>query len=135
MKKDTLSEIGIVLKAWSKIKCKMNMSKKKLFAIPIFIITLISLKTHAVAQSTSGMHNPVFGALGLSQGNAFVARADDASAVSFNPAGLTQLKQMQLSIGSGFIYQDIEYHGNEERETMQSDINAVPEFYIAGPLI
>ena len=37
---------------------------------------------NASAQETSGLHSPVFGALALSQGNAFAARADDASVMN-----------------------------------------------------
>lgn len=39
------------------------------------------------------------GAKALGMGGAFVAQADDPSAVYFNPAGITQLEKFQFSIG------------------------------------
>ena len=36
------------------------------------------------------------GTAAMAQGNAFVAEANDASAIFYNPAGLTQLKRPQL---------------------------------------
>lgn len=62
---------------------------KRLPAISIFVVLLSLLTAYAFAQETSCLHNPTFGALALTQGNAFVARADDASAIVFNPTGLT----------------------------------------------
>src|SRR5690242_21707678 len=37
------------------------------------------------------------------QGNAFAAQADDASAIHYNPAGMTQLRGVQLLTGSLFV--------------------------------
>ena len=48
--------------------------------------------------------NPVgSGARALGQGNAFIAVADDATAASWNPAGLTQLQRPEFSIAYEFI--------------------------------
>ncbi len=51
------------------------------------------------------------GTAAMAQGNAFVAEASDASAVFYNPAGLNQLKQVQVYQGSFFNYPDREYSG------------------------
>lgn len=48
-------------------------------------LTLSLVQTNAFAQGTSGLYNSLFGAKALGQGNAFVARADDATAVHFDP--------------------------------------------------
>jgi long-chain fatty acid transport protein len=42
-------------------------------------------------------------ASGTAQGNAFTAQADDPSAVYYNPAGMTQLRGIQSSIGVNLI--------------------------------
>ena len=42
-------------------------------------------------------------ASGTAQGGAFVAQADDPSAIFFNPAGMTQLRGVQTSFGFMFI--------------------------------
>lgn len=108
----------------------------KRFAAICFFILLCTLRgTDAVAQIASGFHNPVFSALTLAQGNAFVARADDASAIAFNPAGLTQLTRPQISSGMSFVLPSVEYHGNGISEDMDTGINMIPHSYFASPII
>lgn len=100
----------------------------------IFLLPFIS-HSSAFAQIASGFHNPVFGAQALAQGNAFVARADDASAIAFNPAGLTQLERPQISSGLSFILPSVEYHGNGISEDMDTDINIIPNLFFASPVM
>ncbi len=108
----------------------------KRLAVGYIFILLFSFKTaDALAQITSGLHNPVFGALALAQGNAFLARADDASAIAFNPAGLTQLERPQISSGSSFILSSAKYHGNGINEDMDTDVNFIPNSFFASPII
>lgn len=47
----------------------------------------------------------------MGQGNAFVAQADDPSAVFFNPAGITRLEGTQAYLGATFIIPQITYEG------------------------
>jgi long-chain fatty acid transport protein len=47
-----------------------------------------------------GFRNPDQDARATGQGEAFVAQADDASAVYYNPAGLTQLKGAEITSGA-----------------------------------
>jgi len=49
-----------------------------------------------------------FGARGLGMGGAFSAVADDATAASWNPAGLAQLDQPQIQFGGQWISRDID---------------------------
>jgi long-chain fatty acid transport protein len=51
------------------------------------------------------------GTAAMAQGNAFVAEADDASAIFYNPAGITQLKRPQFYFGSFLNYPDRSFHG------------------------
>ena len=46
------------------------------------------------------------GTAAMGQGNAFVAEANDASAIFYNPAGLNQIKRAQVYQGSFFNYPD-----------------------------
>ncbi len=108
---------------------------KQFAVISVFILLCFCKATNAVAQIASGLHNPVFSALALAQGNAFVARANDASAISFNPAGLTQLERPQVSLGAGFVLPSVEYHGNGISEDMDTGINTIPNLYFASPII
>ena len=108
---------------------------KRLAVVYTFILIFSFCGKNVLAQGASGLHNPVFGASALAQGNAFVARADDASAIYFNPAGLTQLQRPQLSLGASFVLPSVEYHGNGVSEDMDTKINTLPNFYIASPII
>jgi long-chain fatty acid transport protein len=51
------------------------------------------------------------GTAAMAQGNAFVAEADDASAIFYNPAGLNQLKRPQVYQGLFLNYPDRDYSG------------------------
>ena len=82
------------------------------------ILTMLSLFSPigALAQSQpeqtfSSPFLPVgSGARAMGMGGAFIAIADDATAASWNPAGLTQLKRPEISLaGSFFIRQ---YHSS-----------------------
>jgi len=86
------------------------------------------------AQIASGFHNPTFGALGFAQGSAFSARANDASAIVYNPAGLTQLERPQISLGASFIYGKVDYHGDGISDEMDS-YDIVPNMFFASPII
>jgi long-chain fatty acid transport protein len=49
-----------------------------------------------------GFRNPFQNAAAIAQGNTFAAQADDASAVFYNPAGMTQLHGVQF-LGGEFL--------------------------------
>jgi long-chain fatty acid transport protein len=51
------------------------------------------------------------GTAAMAQGNAFVAEADDPSAIYYNPAGLNQLKKTQVYMGTFFNYPQRSYQG------------------------
>ena len=50
-----------------------------------------------------GFRNPFQSASAIAQGNAFAAQADDPSAIHYNPAGMTQLRGLQQSVGIQFV--------------------------------
>ena len=56
------------------------------------------------------------------QSDAFTAQADDASAIYYNPAGMTQLRGIQLSIGSSFIGGSTHYT-SPAGQTARGDFN------------
>src|SRR3990167_5437393 len=108
---------------------------KRLSFLYTFILIFSLCGKNVWAQGTAGLNNPTLGASALAQGNAFVARADDPSAIYFNPAGLTQLQRPQLSLGASFVLPFIEYHGNGVSEDMDTKINTIPNMYFASPII
>jgi long-chain fatty acid transport protein len=52
----------------------------------------------------------------MGQGNAFVAQADDPSAVFFNPAGIVQLDGGQAYLGSTLIAPRVTYNGPDNQD-------------------
>ncbi|MGI6595731.1 MAG: OmpP1/FadL family transporter [Candidatus Ratteibacteria bacterium] len=69
----------------------------------LFFISIISLMFgfNLFAQA---FKNPPEGAAALSQGGAFISQSDDASAITHNPAGLTQTKGQNFMLGSVVLY-------------------------------
>jgi long-chain fatty acid transport protein len=51
------------------------------------------------------------GAAATGQGNAFVAQADDASAIHYNPAGLSQVNGVQVVTGTALLGGSIKFKG------------------------
>lgn len=81
------------------------------------------------------------GARAMGQGNAFIGVADDATAASWNPAGLIQLEKPEVSFALEALWIDseINYPGHPEAETttdtLTQDLNyfsAVYPFRIGG---
>lgn len=65
--------------------------------------TAFAVFTLATAVFASGFQINEHGARALAMGNAFTGVANDASAVYFNPAGITQLYGTHFSIGATYI--------------------------------
>jgi long-chain fatty acid transport protein len=62
------------------------------------VVSVLSTDGHAQTPRIQGQ-----GAAASGMGNAFAAQADDASALHFNPAGMTQVRGLQLMAGSLFV--------------------------------
>jgi long-chain fatty acid transport protein len=104
-------------------------SKLKLLAI---IISGVS----ALNASANGFRLADQDAFATARGEAFVATADNASAIYYNPAGITQLEGNNLRSGIYGIYLDPSYHALGSSATYNSSDNlaAVPQlFYTCTP--
>ena len=83
----------------------MNRNNKTLKFLGLAAVSCL-----AVASAMAlGFANPDQGARATGQGEAFVAQADDASAIYYNPAGLTQIKGTELMMGAYVSSRDIRY--------------------------
>lgn len=72
---------------------------KRCFALILtLIITATATQTHAAGYALYEWSNRA-----NAMGGAFAAKADDPSAVAYNPAGITQLEGIQTSAGATFI--------------------------------
>ena len=70
----------------------------RLCILAITCIVLSSTPTWA-----DGFRNPFHDAAAISQGNAFAAQADNASAIFYNPAGMTQVRGIEFAGGAQFV--------------------------------
>lgn len=79
-----------------------------------------------------GFRIPNQDAEATARGNAFVATADNPSALYYNPAGITQLEGLQAQFGTHFISVNSEFESvtpGVESET-EFAIQPVPQFYV-----
>jgi long-chain fatty acid transport protein len=75
---------------------------RRLLPLISFLTCTLVLAIHGVAYG-DGYRIPYQGTAAAAQGEAFVAQADDASALYYNPAGLVNVKGIQLYLGANFI--------------------------------
>ena len=74
------------------------------------------------------------GTAAMAQGNAFVAEADDPSAIYYNPAGLNQLKKPQVYVATFLNRPDREFHGsNGDFSVTRPRLYESASFYLAVP--
>lgn len=85
-----------------------------------------------------GFRNPFHDAAAIGQGNAFAAQADNASAVFYNPAGMTQLPGLQTAGGLQFVSINTTYISSTGGTTKNSaPVIGLPppgQFFIAANL-
>ena len=88
------------------------------------LLKVLILLLAPVLQNTAqgdGFRNPFQSAAAIGQGNAFAAQADDASAVFYNPAGMTQLQGVQHVGGVQLVNVDTHFRGLDG-ETTENDL-------------
>ncbi|MGD0016518.1 MAG: outer membrane protein transport protein [Verrucomicrobiia bacterium] len=80
-----------------------------------------------------GFRNPDQDARATGQGEAFVAQADDPSAVYYNPAGLVQLPGTQVSGGGYALFSHVKLDGVTNNRGMDR-FSVLPHFYVVTDL-
>lgn len=66
----------------------------------------------------------------IARGNAFVATADDPSAIYYNPAGISQLEGVNVRAGVYVVSPGYEFEApNGTKVNAKSDLQPVPQFY------
>ena len=83
----------------------------------------------ALPASASGTRVGLKDAFATARGNAFVATADNPSAIFYNPAGLTQLEGTRLSASVYDISLSSKYSGPGGTAEMDNAYQAVPQVY------
>jgi long-chain fatty acid transport protein len=74
---------------------------KKIASFLLIVVLLIP--SQAFAVGSGGFENATFSARSLAESNAVTAQADEAAAISYNPAGITQLKGVQVQTSTAFL--------------------------------
>jgi long-chain fatty acid transport protein len=88
-----------------------------------------------VSAAGSGLRIPHQDAAATSRADAFVATADNASAVFYNPAGITQLEGMNFRLGNYALHLDVEHRapGGGTFHNQERLINAPHAYYTWSP--
>jgi len=102
------------------------------------VVSMFALMYPAMSSAQAIRFQPQ-GAAAAGQGNAFAAQADDASAIHFNPAGLTQVDGVQSIVGSNLMGGSIKYKspsGLDTRGDLGGSIASPPpsHFYLSANL-
>ncbi len=104
--------------------------KRVLFAgVPLFLFLCFLLPVKA---NSAGFYVDLQDAKGMALGGAFIAQANNPSAIFYNPAGMTQLEGTQVSLGSTFIMPTTEFDSDATGVNTEVDDNTwwLPNFYI-----
>ena len=97
-------------------------------------LLLVFLVKNGLCAGSGAFRLEVPDAAALGKGSAFVAQADNPSAVYYNPAGLTQLKsKLDVSFGATAIQPFITYEDYSGNETdMRRQVFTVPNGYVVS---
>ena len=88
----------------------------------------------AVPSFGNGFYIPVQDPFATARGNAFAATADRPSAIYYNPAGLTQIDEMQLHVGFYAIELGLDAKIGGTRYSADKEFQYVPQLYFAVPI-
>jgi long-subunit fatty acid transport protein len=98
--------------------------------IPLLALALILGVSLGLAQTISSHQLNITGAgaRAAGMGGAFIGVADDATAIVWNPAGLTQLERTEVSIVGRYIFGKTEYSYKDDPSLNQTEEQSHPVF-------
>lgn len=89
----------------------------------------------AIKVEGAGFQNPPQGAAASAQAGAFAAQADDATAITHNPAGLTQMSGTSVLLAPDFIYPSTKFYApGGGTEKAKEALHILPSLYFATDL-
>lgn len=105
---------------------KINGMIASRFLFSYAALALVSVSTYGL-----GLRVPDQGVAAMGRGNAFVATADNPSAIYYNPAGITQLEGHDLLFGSYNVTLESRYKSAATGNTFdtEDELHFVPHFY------
>jgi len=99
------------------------------------VIILVAIKLFVLLPALSFAGGPVQGAKATAMGTAFVAVADDPSAIAYNPAGLTQLTGTNIYGGPTFVIPSTTYTSpSGQSEDTDFQIFFPPQLFVTSDL-
>src|SRR5450432_3757956 len=114
----------------------MILDRRHILRLLVIMISGVS----AWKVSANGFGLPDQDAFATARGEAFVATADNPSAIYYNPAGITQLESTQLRAGLYGVYLDPTYRPPESAPNsgntyhLENQLAAVPQFFATHTL-
>ena len=90
-------------------KNRVPAATRSRFNLVLAVLGIVSVFATARTEG-AGFQNPPQGAAASAQAGAFVAQADDATAITHNPAGLTQWSGTSVLLTPTFIYPSTKYY-------------------------
>ena len=107
----------------------------RLIVLSVGILFLVGA-SNVMAAGSGGLRVESPDAATIGMGNAFVGEANRPSAVYYNPAGLTQIKSTEVSVGVALLAPQSDYK-NTAGDTTQMRRNTffIPHLYAAVPII
>lgn len=105
------------------------MPGKKIALLSAFI--LLSIHSSAFAVGSGGFENATFSANALGQGNAVVAQADEPAAISYNPAGIADLRGVHTQSSLAGISVVTRHNGRQDGDVKSAGtMSLVPTGYV-----
>jgi long-chain fatty acid transport protein len=107
---------------------------RKIVQIVAGAAVLVVVASVVIPQAFAlGFRNPDQDARATGQGEAFVAQADDASAIYYNPAGLSQLRGTEITSGGMISFPNSRLQGAGDGAVMNT-MSFLPHFYVSTDL-
>lgn len=98
---------------------------------------LLALATSAAlapAAFGGGFEVPMQSARAAGQADAFIVQADDASAVWYNAAGLTQVRGTQAVVGGFGLFSNWDFDADSGADQSMNDFALLPHVYVSSDL-
>ena len=107
-----------------------------LFFKLLFLVSWIAIGiSNVLAAGSGGFRTEVPDAGAMGKGSAFVGEANTPAAVYYNPAGINQIKNFQISAGGAYIGPQAGYKNDSGQKTgMTRNFYLIPHVYAVVPL-
>ncbi len=101
-----------------------------------FLIATLCFTTNIFAAGSGAFRTEVPDAAAEAMGSAFVGQANTPAAVYYNPAGLTQIKEVQTAVGFAILSPQSDYKSSSGDKVQARRNNFfIPNLYVSVPVI